>query len=375
MKTKWWKTYRLEDVVGSAYPNLEKLGNGLNGVVFRAYSQARQGFVAIKFVRITENDRIGRKRMKAEIAAMERLDGKFAVQIYESNTTVAPPYIVMEYHPLGDLRKKLNAKIRTLTALRLFLEVCSCVKYCHDNEVTHRDIKPENILFKNRTRLVLSDFGLCKIDDEYLGTRAEEMQQKGTPFYMAPEQQREFLIQSKPADIYALGIVLHYDIRDKIKNPKLKDDIEELSEKCTIKLPSRRLDINSLIEKIQTIIDKANLYSDNRRKIQHIVRITNELINRVRSGNGILIGIEGACLLQYLKQFNAIDRDYFSYHTSDNWHLDEEYPYYSSGGMSMYYTNYLRHEKGEISDAEQTQLVLKEASLFKRFIKSCLKEL
>lgn len=162
----------------------------------------------------------------------------------------------MEYLPNGHLRKWLKkAAINDAVLLKQFVRICQCVNYCHDKDITHRDIKPENILFRTEHQPVLSDFGLCKFEGLRLGTEASEMIAKGTPSYMAPEQRRELLDQSRPADIFALGTMLHFDIGSRIANGELKQRVNVIAERCTRNEPVRRPKIKALITQIERLVD------------------------------------------------------------------------------------------------------------------------
>lgn len=369
----WWKRYNLDNVVGPDYSELTYRGHGSNGVVFRAFSHARKGLVAIKFVRIPKRDMNTRKRFEAEVTAMKRLKGERAVKIYNGNMAANPPYFVMEFLPLGNLRARLDKRLRPLTLLNLFLEICRCVHHCHQNEITHRDIKPENVLFRSRNRPILSDFGICKIESASLGTSVKEMQRRGTVLYMAPEQRTRDLIQSKPADIFALGIMLHFDIKEKIRNRQLKAIIETLAADCSMNDAVKRPSIETVIEQLEQSIEAAEQYRNNRAKIGHVMRLTEEMMERVNSEKEALISMESEYLLVYIRQFNSIAEGENSekYHTSLNWHLDEEFPYYVPQEFT---TNYLRHKRGEISIVEEKELLLNEASEFLSFIRRHLRE-
>lgn len=370
---KWWKRYNLNNIVAPDYSELTYWRHGSNGVVFRAFSHVRKELVAIKFVRIPKRDMNTRKRFEAEVAAMKRLKGECAIRIYDDNMGATPPFFVMEFLPLGNLRARLEKRLRPLTLLNLFLEICHCVHHCHQNEITHRDIKPENVLFRSRNHPILSDFGICKIESASLGTSVNEMQRRGTVLYMAPEQRTRDLIQSKPADIFALGIMLHFDFKEKIRNHKLKAIIETLAADCSINDALKRPSIETVIEKLEQSIEFAEQYRNNRVRIRHIMRLTEEMVERVNSEKETLISMEPSYFLEYIKQFNSIaeGENAKKYHTSLDWHLDEEFPYYVP---DFFTTNYLRHKKGEIPIVEEKELLLNEASEFLSFIRRHLRE-
>lgn len=187
----WWSFLNIRRIVGARYVLLRYHGNGLNGVVFRAVARQSRQPVAIKLIRVEPRDSITRKRVPAEIEAMKRLEGKLSVKIYEANPAATPLYYVMELVRWGDFRSLLERRISVPRLLSIFHGICRCVADCHALDITHRDIKPENILFRSPNRPILGDFGICKLGAAVLGTTRVEMEKRGTPLYMAPEQLRD----------------------------------------------------------------------------------------------------------------------------------------------------------------------------------------
>jgi len=124
-----------------------------------------------------------------------------------------PWYFAMEYLGGGSLENLLKER-RTLpieVAVEIGYQVAMALEYMHQRGIAHRDIKPQNILFRQPVRegieAVLVDFGLAQRQ------RARGLE-AGTLLYMAPEQIEAEKGESprpdpKPADIYALGVVLY----------------------------------------------------------------------------------------------------------------------------------------------------------------------
>ena len=301
----WWDRYNLQNIVGPKYTNLQYLGEGLNGVVFRAMSRLDKIPVAIKFVRITKKNKTDRKRLKTEIYAMMKLKGNCAVEIYDSNVEANPPFYVMEYLRIGDLRKKLETRLDSISLLSIFLKICSCVETSNNHDITHRDIKPENVLFRSPNTPILSDFGICKLGKQVSGTRVTEMQRRGTPLYMAPEQLSENLEQSKPADVYALGIMLHFDIAEPIKNPDLRDKLADYSDQCTANDPNRRCSIEVLVGNVEGVLSDARQYKLYRARVRRIINLVEAMSKRLPKSMNILRE-EEAYLRERIQEFNEI---------------------------------------------------------------------
>ncbi|MBI5517459.1 MAG: protein kinase [Deltaproteobacteria bacterium] len=115
----------------------------------------------------------------------------------------------MEYVPGSTLEARVRASPEGLaveTALDLALQVAHGVEFLHARGVVHRDLKPGNCLVADGDSVRLTDFGLGKLAAE---ADRELLAGAGTPWYMAPEQWRSLGDAGEPADVYALGVLLH----------------------------------------------------------------------------------------------------------------------------------------------------------------------
>lgn len=303
---EWWEKIDVQVLIGPSYADVSYLGSGLNGAVFRANDLEHRRLVAVKLVNAAKRDRITRKRLDSEIEAMRELRGACAVEIYHADTGAQRPYYVMEYVALGDFRHRLARSRSSQTLLSLYLKICQCVQTCHDHGITHRDLKPENVLFRRPGRPVLADFGICKIGDRDLGTMRTEMERRGTPLYMAPEQLHDHLDQSKPADIYALGIMLFFDIRGRIRNEECQERIRQLSDSCTSNDPRSRPSIEDVISEISRIRRRVKQLSDYRPAVSRLIALAEAALGRIPHQNRILLGAEWVYLKSIVEAFHRL---------------------------------------------------------------------
>lgn len=91
----------------------------------------------------------------------------------------------------------------------LIPEIFRGMKALHAKEIYHCDLKPQNILYldKNRTDLVIGDYGSSKTFEEQSGRSAQQFDSViGTNAYMAPEQANRII--SPKVDYYAFGMIL-----------------------------------------------------------------------------------------------------------------------------------------------------------------------
>jgi serine/threonine protein kinase len=112
----------------------------------------------------------------------------------------------MEYIPGGTLKDKTGQPVPVETALSWIAPIADALAYAHEFGVVHRDVKPSNILFDQKGRPILTDFGVAKVLETDEATLTGTGMGVGTPEYMAPEQWQG---KTCPAtDQYALGVVL-----------------------------------------------------------------------------------------------------------------------------------------------------------------------
>ena len=121
-------------------------------------------------------------------------------------------YLVVEYIKGRTLRAALEEQAPQLLppeeALRLIIQICDALAYCHDHGVFHRDIKPENIMLDEDNNVKIIDFGIALLEGARRVTWRGLSGTVGTPDYMAPEQLRGER-GTAASDIYAVGILLY----------------------------------------------------------------------------------------------------------------------------------------------------------------------
>src|SRR5262249_19710341 len=115
-------------------------------------------------------------------------------------------HLVMEFVGGGTLADRLP--LPRDQALDVAVQLCEALAYAHANGIVHRDIKPENVLFDDRGRVKLADFGIARMIDAPAAGQAPTRPTlvMGTPMYMAPEA-RAGAPPDPRMDIYAMGVL------------------------------------------------------------------------------------------------------------------------------------------------------------------------
>ncbi|MEO2036568.1 MAG: serine/threonine-protein kinase [Planctomycetaceae bacterium] len=215
-----------------------QLGAGALGVVWLARDEKLKRSVALK-------------EMNAEAAEFPRAWHRFCreaeitgylehpniVQLYQfgSDPVTGQPFYAMrfvgkrtlaeaidEYHDRRESGEDTSMDLHKL--LIAFLGVCQALAYAHSRGVIHRDLKPENVALDNFGQVIVLDWGLARLTDEFEagnllsgdGALSDSGFEKtmageiiGTPIYMAPEQAAGDQDNvDERADVYGLGAIL-----------------------------------------------------------------------------------------------------------------------------------------------------------------------
>src|SRR6266849_682485 len=189
------------------------LGHGGMNRVYLAEDMLNRQKVVLKF---PNDDLIGSvavfERYKREAEIGSRLDHPHVQRLLNTGEERSEHYLVMEYIQGRSLREVMEEHTPDLLpqaeAIRLTMQTCDALAYCHEHGVFHRDIKPENIMIQDDGSIKIIDFGVALLEGARRVTWRGLSGTVGTPDYMAPEQlQGERGTAS--SDIYAVGVMLY----------------------------------------------------------------------------------------------------------------------------------------------------------------------
>ncbi len=160
------------------------------GTVWRALDETVDREVAVKEPRVPEHlperERANAfERMRREARAAARLDHPAVVDVHDVAVVDGRPWIVMELvrgRSLGDALQEGTLDARE--AARIGLEVLGALEAAHAAGILHRDVKPDNVMLGRYDRVVLTDFGIARIEGETSLTDTGGF--VGSPEYIAP---------------------------------------------------------------------------------------------------------------------------------------------------------------------------------------------
>lgn len=160
-------------------------------------------------------------RFYHEIKAHKRLNHPNILGVKDHGKLEGQYCLLMQYADRGSLRELLDQVgwLSARVALYIMAMVLEGLEYSHQNNVVHRDIKPSNILLTSNGEVLISDFGISRVED--LTQLTQEGGILGTPAYMSPEQAAG-QVADAATDVFAAGIMF-YELLTGI-NPFLADN-------------------------------------------------------------------------------------------------------------------------------------------------------
>ncbi len=206
----------------SDYGELEEIGRGGMGVVYRGLHLKTQRVDAIKLIRpdrLALNSPEGVKqiqdRFQKEFQLAARIAHENIVPVYQVGEIENQTWFSMQYVNGASLRElSRNKSLLTEEIVHHLERIARAVATMHQHGILHGDIKPQNILVeRSRQRPLITDFGLADATDGLDVISGVH----GTIAYMAPEmataalndsQEELATIRTTAADIYSLGVTL-----------------------------------------------------------------------------------------------------------------------------------------------------------------------
>lgn len=202
-----------ERVIAGRYRLLSPLGEGGMGTVWRARDEVLHREVAVKEVRApsglpTSDVERMYARLEREAWAAARVSSRNVVTVYDVANDEGRPWIVMELVRGVSLADQLDAEgaLSPQRAAHIGAEVLAALRAAHEAGVLHRDVKPGNVLLSNDGRVVLTDFGIARVEGSSALTMTGEV--IGSPEFLAPERALG-RTPGPESDLWSLGVLLY----------------------------------------------------------------------------------------------------------------------------------------------------------------------
>jgi tetratricopeptide (TPR) repeat protein/predicted Ser/Thr protein kinase len=267
------------------FADLQLLGKGGMGVVYRAHDPVLGRAVALKFIR--GHDPEMARRLLAEARAQARIEHPNVCKVYEAGEAetdrgVKVGFIAMQLingKPLGEAAPGLRVEQK----VEVIRQVAEALHAAHRVGIIHRDVKPGNILLERSEdgtcTPYITDFGLARENAAPALTSTGMI--VGSPWYMSPEQargDRDFV--DRRTDVYSLGTTLYELLSGRLPftgesgiavlmrlisedpiplarlNPAIPRDLDTIVMKCLEKDPGRRYEsARALAEELRRYLE------------------------------------------------------------------------------------------------------------------------
>lgn len=186
----------------------DEIGRGRFGTVFRCFPAKGGDSLAVKSIdkRLISGDFLDAQCLLTEPKILQLLSPHpHIINIHALYEDEIHLHLVLDLCDTPDLHCRISLRVFTEPEAAVVIsQLMEAVAHCHRLGVAHRDIKPDNILFDERNRLKLADFGSAEIFKE-----GEPMSGiVGTPYYVAPEVLSGKDYDEK-VDVWSAGVVLY----------------------------------------------------------------------------------------------------------------------------------------------------------------------
>lgn len=193
-----------------SYQRIEKIGEGTYGVVYKAREKKSGRIVALKKIRLeNENEGIPATTIR-EISLLKTLKHPTIIDLYDVIYHNNKLFLVFEYVDI-DLRTYLDNHYHNEQLIpekqikKMCYQILTAVFVCHSKGILHRDLKPQNILVDNKGNVKLADFGLGRSISIPLRTYTHDIV---TLWYRPPEIILGSKYYSSSVDVWSAGCIM-----------------------------------------------------------------------------------------------------------------------------------------------------------------------
>ena len=250
----------------AGYTEIERIGQGGIGTVYRATRASTGVAVAIKVLRDVSDESVAWHRTQRELMALAALTGHAnVIHVFELLELPVGPALVMEYAPGGSVADLLARRHGVMTvgeAILVGRHTAAALAAAHAQGIVHRDIKPQNLLIDAYGQVKLCDFGIASL------TRIEGFRTRTSAWsmrYASPEDLEDDAAVGPASDVYSLGATLLHlargappTLRDRLTEwvaPSTDDPqlaaLDEVLARCLHPLPDERPSAGELVDRFE----------------------------------------------------------------------------------------------------------------------------
>ena len=197
-------------------PATDLLGEGGFGIVYKAYDDILNQWVALKISKV--NPQYKDIRLREEVEKVAKLPVHKNIAYYKKDECYTFQQMdgeydiaVLQYYEEGNLSQLLyNNRLMPAQKQAILKQILEGIRFLHENGIIHRDLKPQNILMTKRGAEFIpkiTDFGISKKLDFNKSTFfSNSLAGAGTMSYSSPEQLSGGKI-GKNTDLWGFGVI------------------------------------------------------------------------------------------------------------------------------------------------------------------------
>ncbi len=207
-------------VIADRYEQIEEIGRGGMGSVWRAEHTGLGSACAVKFMLgVFGSDAAIRQRFLREARAAARLQSHHVVRVFDVDEWQGSLYIAMELLEGETLASRIErtGPLSPELTCEVIEQVARALARAHAARLIHRDLKPENVFLVKQEPgepllVKVLDFGLAKQLDVGGSHATKTGALLGTPGYMSPEQALGSKAVDERSDLWSLAAVAYHCI-------------------------------------------------------------------------------------------------------------------------------------------------------------------
>ncbi|CAL6063672.1 Kinase [Hexamita inflata] len=186
------------------YEQLQQIGRGSYGTVFKCRLKYSGQFVALKVISTYGKSKNDIEQLRKEIQLLQQIKHQNIIQFFESFEEDGNIFISSELAETDLFDILQDGPLPVNEIQKIAYQIIQVLNFLHTNRIAHRDIKPQNVLVCDNGACKLCDFGFA----HQLSAQSTALNSiKGSPIYLAPEIAKgiSYNVQS---DIWSYGVML-----------------------------------------------------------------------------------------------------------------------------------------------------------------------